>query len=791
MRNSGLIVGVVCAMTAWMNACSDYGSNQDYRPDRLTLAGTVCSDDPADRDYPVKIMFIVDSSPGMASLDPEGRRSAAVQDILNRFVASARYEFSIVHYGGRAIGLTDGYIKNMAQLSEAFAALHTTVACQGDSCRDWLGALNLARSTFMEDVASMHPAALSRARYIFLFVAGGPPQPTLETLGGCAESCRLSRVVESIADIAQQSEIADLEFNTVQLDDGPGVCLGTPDFRYCNSTNACPEDFECDDPNRIENDYTHELLGQLSAASDSDSARFSIAAQLNFHYLDLHVEYDALVPRTFLISNRNTKVHAGRVVADSDADGLSDQQELELMTDPARPDSDGDQLDDLLESLLKHSGLDPLRPDRPSVCTMDLPYLDSDADGLNDCEETVLGTDLLLQDTDRDGYPDGVELRAGTNPFEQDAEGDLDHDGIANGIELEVHLDPQTVDSNLESSLAYFYETFQDDARPIHQIGQPLMTTGVEVSALSEQSIAGAGTLYYYPAGTLNSQGVIRSQPALAWSDAADYSHGQEVTISANGSYLLFSECACQKTCPAGCSPGEWCDPFIGVCVPDPCELSVCTSLESCDHRTGHCLPDCNKAGCEQGMSCETYSGKCVEDKCARVTCNGSQECNVEAGICASSSCQEHQCPQDLAVDTSISPPWIVVEVDKQQLQENETWCDGSLELLSCETDADCPATSKCRSREILVVTAPEKTCIDFVVENISLAETMSEWQGTMLGNNRIQVMLGLHPEGDPDGHTVYRSAEVTVRYFDGRREPDTPVIWLSDQDFLPVPERP
>ena len=89
------------------------------------------------------------------------------------------------------------------------------------------------------------------------------------------------------------------------------------------------------------------------------------------------------------------------------------------------------------------------------------------------------------------------------------------------------------------------------------------------------------------------------------------------------------------------------------------------------------------------------------------------------------------------------------------------------------------------------MITAPEKTCIDFVVENISLAQTVSEWWGAQMGDNRIQVLLGLHPEGFPDGHTVYRSTEVTVRYLDGRREPDTPVIWLSDKDFLPVPERP
>ncbi|MBW1811463.1 MAG: hypothetical protein JRJ87_24960 [Deltaproteobacteria bacterium] len=601
----------------------------------------------------------------------------------------------------------------------------------------------------------------------------------------------MSRLVEEIVGIAQQAEIASLEFNTVQLDDVPGVCVGTVDSRYCNSTYLCPEGYLCDDPNRVENGYTQELLEQMIAGLDSQPARFSIAAQLNFFYLDFPVESVPLVPRTFLITNRNTKVLDGRVVADSDGDGLSDQEERKLMTDPARPDSDGDEISDLLEFRMKSSGLDPLQPDRPSVCGTDSPFPDSDADGLNDCEEILAGTDRLLQDTDRDGYPDGVELRAGTSPLERDSEGDLDHDGIANGIELEVHLDPRAVDSNLEPNLAYIYETFQDDARPIHEIGQPVLTTGVQVTALSNRSIAGAGTLYYYPAGTLTSQGVVRTHPSLAWRDAADSLHGQEVTIAASGSYLLFSVCACQKICPADCGPGEWCDPITAVCAADPCELAACTSLQSCDQRTGRCRPDCNKAGCDQGMRCEPYSGLCVEDKCRSVECNGLKECNAEAGVCARSPCLNQECPQGLDVDPSYNPPWIAVEVDLERLLENGAWCDGSLETESCKTDAECPANCKCRFREYLLISAPEKTCIDFVVENISLAETVSEWPEAGIGYNRIQVLLGLHPEGYPNGHTVYRSAEVVVRYLDGRREPDTPVIWLTDSDFLPVPERP
>ena len=64
---------------------------------------------------------------------------------------------------------------------------------------------------------------------------------------------------------------------------------------------------------------------------------------------------------------------------DTDHDGLSDQREAELGTDPLKPDTDGDGL--------------------------------SDGDEVN-----KYGTNPLNPDTDGDTYPDGVEVRNGFNP---------------------------------------------------------------------------------------------------------------------------------------------------------------------------------------------------------------------------------------------------------------------------------------------------------------------------------------------------------------------------------------
>ena len=90
---------------------------------------------------------------------------------------------------------------------------------------------------------------------------------------------------------------------------------------------------------------------------------------------------------------------------DSDGDGVSDEDENDIGTDPNGTDTDGDGLDDGEELIL---GTDPLDPD-------------TDGDGINDLEETIPGvdgfvTDPTEADTDDDGFDDASEVVLGTDP---------------------------------------------------------------------------------------------------------------------------------------------------------------------------------------------------------------------------------------------------------------------------------------------------------------------------------------------------------------------------------------
>lgn len=120
---------------------------------------------------------------------------------------------------------------------------------------------------------------------------------------------------------------------------------------------------------------------------------------------------------------------------DSDADGLSDEREAELGSDPHRVDTDGDYLPDAEEDRL---GTDLLSPD-------------SDSDGLPDYTEVVVyGTDPLRKDTDGGGTIDGEEaLVDGTDPrVASDDRLDSDQDGLSNRKELALGTDPFAKDTD-------------------------------------------------------------------------------------------------------------------------------------------------------------------------------------------------------------------------------------------------------------------------------------------------------------------------------------------------------
>jgi heat shock protein HslJ len=108
-----------------------------------------------------------------------------------------------------------------------------------------------------------------------------------------------------------------------------------------------------------------------------------------------------------IVANQTAAALLGQ--QDTDGDGLTNQNEQGIGTDPNNADTDRDGLLDGQEVLTLKTN--PLLPD-------------SDGDGLTDGDEVKRGTNPLNPDTDGDALRDGDEVRIGTNPLKQDTDGD-------------------------------------------------------------------------------------------------------------------------------------------------------------------------------------------------------------------------------------------------------------------------------------------------------------------------------------------------------------------------------
>ncbi len=100
-------------------------------------------------------------------------------------------------------------------------------------------------------------------------------------------------------------------------------------------------------------------------------------------------------------------------------------------TDPLDGDSDGGSVGDGTEDGNLNGSVDSGECD-PNDPTDDGDCVDSDGDGLSDNTENDLGTDPNDADTDDDGLSDGEELPIGTDPLDDDS----DDDGIQDGTEV-------------------------------------------------------------------------------------------------------------------------------------------------------------------------------------------------------------------------------------------------------------------------------------------------------------------------------------------------------------------
>lgn len=202
---------------------------------------------------------------------------------------------------------------------------------------------------------------------------------------------------------------------------------------------------------------------------------------------------------------------------DTDGDGLDDSEELELGTDVAANDSDkllvqpsvtqtpepildpaawGDGWSDLFEARRLTVGFDPRFQslpvdDCPDFDITGIDQVDLDADGVNGCEENLLGTDPKRADTDGDGFVDGFEFRFGTDALVAEGNRDDDFDGVPNSDELQRGTNPELPDLALKERAGVRYELKNTGTTTDGRTCYDAVARGVHLASTSPRFLGG------------------------------------------------------------------------------------------------------------------------------------------------------------------------------------------------------------------------------------------------------------------------------------------------------------
>lgn len=395
----------------------------DRWDNKIEIRGEVCTSPPEELRFPMRILFIVDTSSSMEVVDPpdpqtgETDRERAVRETWERLLDESPdgVEFGINRFDGEAMstvaltdedGLpTDYFTNDRDRLIEGTAALRETAATT-----NYLNALDEAYHQLRLELMDQRLESLPLSKYMVIFLSDGVPN--VDTGAREQTDERVMAGVESIVDLMNNFGVGEFEFHTAFLSTG----IATVD------------------------EAASALLEQMAEVGGGNYRGFASGAELNFLFAEFTQLRRVFSLETLGAMNENVVVDSEQIIDAEDLDTVSmgpgdTTAGSSVAVGPERRDG---------EEPVTPDGVTPLEPlydyerdilglpkeERPTLF-LDItgsgapecgePLVDTDGDGLADMKEFYIGTDPLDRDTDRDGLSDYVEWRfrnAGLDPLD-------------------------------------------------------------------------------------------------------------------------------------------------------------------------------------------------------------------------------------------------------------------------------------------------------------------------------------------------------------------------------------
>ena len=447
----------------------------------ISLQGQFCTEDPSQSVVQTKVLVVAEVSASMATSDPMSARVQLLLQLHDHYREMETIQFGLIRFAA-GFGVPTAQVCSYADVpcttevsfvESAFTRDEISLQKAANSLKVAQGSAPFAQTLqlvhrVLQSEIELDSVMASQTSYKVIFLADGPACPEEE----------FEPILEQVRSIRQ---LADLSLGSLAFHAGL-FALHASAEQGCDSTSL-----------------GEQLLTSMTGQGGGQVHKFESQDDLSLvPFVQGQVEqmYELV---NISVENRNARLmsYQGRVtlVADSDGDGLTDEEEIQLGTSPSSADTDNDGCGDRLEAY--KDGFDPLKAGTLSepahcFCFAAERTTDTDGDGLTDCEEYFIGTSKRDYDSDGDLLPDGLEHRGGSDPTKfQFGLHDADGDGVLDWDEAWLHRRPDVDEEQLDSDVAAKYEyTYQ-----IEQIGP--IQNGVtcyrfEVSNISVLATQGA-----------------------------------------------------------------------------------------------------------------------------------------------------------------------------------------------------------------------------------------------------------------------------------------------------------
>src|SRR4051812_17927777 len=394
-------------------ACSDSFLFDDRRTDKIpvdraiTVQGELCTPSANDVVRPIKILIAMDASQSMRVTDPDGTRATAAVQLLDSLPQDPEIHVAVMLFAGSTtvfLGLPpDGgtggsQFKSLTRMDPAERQLirsqilnFTAVGPNRDST-DFVKALADIYATISDDIAITRAdptksAYAARSRYSVIFLSDGHPTICQDALLVQGDSNACTRL-RQLTDLAE-----DVRLNTVHVysptQPPSTVCDLTGPPGTCGVPTLCPALIINQDAERLQT---------MAALGGGDFRDFRNGEPINFLNFKFGQVRRAYQVKDLVVANLSAPPGSPDKQADTDNDGITDEQERMLGTDPLKKDTDGDGFSDGVEVFFSARGasFNPLGMVLPDGgggdpgCPPPLRGVDSDCDGLFDCDEHIL-----------------------------------------------------------------------------------------------------------------------------------------------------------------------------------------------------------------------------------------------------------------------------------------------------------------------------------------------------------------------------------------------------------------